>query len=315
MEDELSLVEEKKEEVQQEQQELLHDQVEQLKCSNAALFAEIDMCERFIGRIDPRDLVSKAGGDGPGAGASNLEGGVRRRRSRANISEPLQQLTLEQKLYVAQREVTETRQDQEKVRRTYERIQDNSKVTQLETFMLKNQTLKAHEKKLQQQLQQKKEMGKAEYEDIFQGYSEQRIDKTLAELQENNSKVLCVLGKHKEKLHRVTLEAAELSDDLAKKKQLLEKIEAKMQHAEEERLKAEALNQRLRRQMADYQAPDVADYMLAKDKHKKLQRSIHAWERKFGVAEQLAGRSLSRAASTQRPRGPGRLPHIAQTSS
>ncbi|XP_056272891.1 coiled-coil domain-containing protein 113 isoform X2 [Pseudoliparis swirei] len=364
MEDELSLVEEKKEEVQQEQQELLHDQVEQLKCSNAALFAEIDMCERFIGRIDPRDLVSKAGGDGPGAGASNLEGGVRRRRSRANISEPLQQLTLEQKLYVAQREVTETRQDQEKVRRTYERIQDNSKaslkeselhlaeirmaqkkfdskllktmkdnrlemaepekvlqfiqdkskVTQLETFMLKNQTLKAHEKKLQQQLQQKKEMGKAEYEDIFQGYSEQRIDKTLAELQENNSKVLCVLGKHKEKLHRVTLEAAELSDDLAKKKQLLEKIEAKMQHAEEERLKAEALNQRLRRQMADYQAPDVADYMLAKDKHKKLQRSIHAWERKFGVAE-LAGRSLSRAASTQRPRGPGRLPHIAQTSS
>jgi len=36
-----------------------------------------------------------------------------------------------------------------------------------------------------------------------------------------------------EKLHRVTLEAAELSDDLAKKKQLLEKIEAKMQHAEE----------------------------------------------------------------------------------
>jgi len=37
-------------------------------------------------------------------------------------------------------------------------------VTQLETFMLKNQTLKAHEKKLQQQLQQKKEMGKAEYE-------------------------------------------------------------------------------------------------------------------------------------------------------
>jgi len=53
----------------------------------------------------------------------------------------------------------------------------------------------------------------------------------------------------------------------------------------QERLKAEALNQRLRRQMADYQAPDVADYMLAKDKHKKLQRSIHAWERKFGVAE------------------------------
>ena len=40
----------------------------------------------------------------------------------------------------------------------------HKQVTQLEKFILKNQTLKAHEKKLQQQLQQKKEMGKAEYE-------------------------------------------------------------------------------------------------------------------------------------------------------
>ncbi|TNN67958.1 Coiled-coil domain-containing protein 113 [Liparis tanakae] len=120
---------------------------------------------------------------------------------------------------------------------------------------------------------------------------------------------------HQEKLHSVTLEAAELSDDLAKKKLLLEKIEAKLLHAEEERLKAEALNQRLRRQMADYQAPDVADYMLVKDKHKQLQRSVHAWERKFGSAEQLAVRSLHRAGSTQRPRGPVRLPRITQTGS
>lgn len=37
-------------------------------------------------------------------------------------------------------------------------------VPQLEKFNLKNRALKAHEKKLQQQLQQKKEMGKAEYE-------------------------------------------------------------------------------------------------------------------------------------------------------
>lgn len=39
-----------------------------------------------------------------------------------------------------------------------------TKITQLEKFSLKNQALKVHEKKLQQQLQQKKEMGKAEYE-------------------------------------------------------------------------------------------------------------------------------------------------------
>lgn len=34
----------------------------------------------------------------------------------------------------------------------------------MEKFNLKNQALKVHEKKLQQQLQQRKEMGKAEYE-------------------------------------------------------------------------------------------------------------------------------------------------------
>lgn len=49
-------------------------------------------------------------------------------RSRSYISDRLQQLTLEQKLYVAQREITETRQDQEKLRQSYERIQDSYKV-------------------------------------------------------------------------------------------------------------------------------------------------------------------------------------------
>ncbi|XP_010775560.1 coiled-coil domain-containing protein 113-like [Notothenia coriiceps] len=217
MEGELSLMEEKGKEVTQEQKELLYNQVKELKCSNAALLAEIDMLERFIGRLDPQDLVSQAGGDDSGAaGDSQLEGGGRgpRRRSQSNISDRLQQLTLEQKLYVAQREVAETRQDQEKLKQRHDQIQDNykasmeeadlrlaeirkakidferrmvkpmkdkrfemmepnkvlryiedkSKVTQVEKLTRKNHALKVHEKKLQQQLQQKKETGKAEYE-------------------------------------------------------------------------------------------------------------------------------------------------------
>ncbi|XP_075944905.1 cilia- and flagella-associated protein 263 [Anarhichas minor] len=334
MEDEVSLAEETRKEVPREQREVLYNRVEELKCSNAALLAEIDMFDRFIGRIDPGDMVSHAGGDGPGAaGASSLEGGGRGRRS--NISEPLQQLTLEQKLYVAKREVTETRQDQEKLRQRHERIQDNyeaslkeaelrlaeirkaknkfeskllkptkdnrlemkepekvlryiedkSKVAQLEKFNLKNRMLKAHEKKLQQQLQQKKETGKAEYEDVFQEYSEQTIVRDLDELQVNKSKVLRILGSHKEELQRVTREAAELSSDITNRKQMLANIEEKIQHAEEERLKAEALNQHLHRQLTDYEAPDITEYMRVKDKHKKLQRSIHTWERKSGIAE------------------------------
>ncbi|XP_018548847.1 coiled-coil domain-containing protein 113, partial [Lates calcarifer] len=178
-------------------------------------------------------------------------------------------------------------------------IQDKFKVAQLEKLNLKNQALKVQEKKLQQQLQQKKETGKAEYEEFFQEYSEQRIDKNLDELQVNSLKVQRVLSSHKEKLQSVTWESKELSDDINNRKQMLAKIEEEIQHAEEERLKAEALNQHLRRQMSDYQAPDITEYMHVKDKYKKLQQSIHTWERKVGIAE-MALKTHSKAWSKQR---------------
>ncbi|XP_042369665.1 coiled-coil domain-containing protein 113-like, partial [Plectropomus leopardus] len=255
------------------------------------------------------------------------------RRRRSNISDRLQELTLGQKLRLAQREVAETRQDQDELKQRYERIQDNYKAslqeaefrlaeirkakneferrflkpmkdnrldmkepekllqyikdksmaTKLENYNLKNQALKAHMKKLQQQLHQKKEMGKAEHEDIFQEYSEQRIDKNLEELQVHNLKVQRVLSSQKEKLQCVTQESKELSNEISNRKQMLAKIEEEIQRAEEEHLKAEALNQHLRRQITNYQAPDVTEYMCAKDKHKKLQQSIHIWERKVGI--------------------------------
>ncbi|XP_037623700.1 coiled-coil domain-containing protein 113 [Sebastes umbrosus] len=369
--------EENAKEVTQDQKELLYKQVEELKCSNAALLAEIDMFERFIGRMDPEDLVSQAGVDCPGAagGASQLEGEGRgrRRRTRISISDRLQQLTMEQKLCVAQREVTETRQDRENVKQRYEKIQDNykasmkeaelrladirkakivferrllkpikepekvlqyiedkSKVAQLENFNLKNQALKVYEKKLQQQLQQKKEMGKAEHEYIFQEYSEQRIDKNVNELQVNSVKVQRVLSSHKDKLQRVALESTELSNDIINRKQMLAKIEEEIQNAEEERLKAKALNQHLRRQMTDYHTLDITEYMQVKDKRKKLQQSIHTWERKVGVAE-MALKTNTKARSTQRDtlpptdraeagarseehRIPVKLPYIAEHS-
>ncbi|KAK5928363.1 hypothetical protein CgunFtcFv8_013431 [Champsocephalus gunnari] len=378
MEGELSLMEEKGKEVTQEQKELLYNQVKELKCSNAALLAEIDMLERFIGRLDPQDLVSQAGGDDSGAaGDSQLEGGGPRRRSQSNISDRLQQLTLEQKLYVAQREVAETRQDQEKLKQRHDQIQDNykasmeeadlrlaeirkakidferrmvkpmkdkrlemmepnkllryiedkSKVTQVEKLTRKNHALKVYEKKLQQQLQQKKETGKAEYE-IFQEYSEQRIDKNRDELQVNNLKVQRVLSSHKEKLQSVTRESTELSDDITKKKQMLAKLEEEIVRAEEERLKAEALNQHLRRQMTDYQAPGITEYMQVKGKHKKLQQSIHTLDRTIGIAE-MALKTRSTVRSAQRASLPAvcraeagarpaeqhipvKLPHIAE---
>ncbi|XP_030281698.1 cilia- and flagella-associated protein 263 [Sparus aurata] len=355
MEDELSLMEGKGKEVTKEQKEHLCNRIEELKRGNAALLAENDMFERFICRMDPQDLLSQSGGDSlEAAGAPQLEGGGRgrRQRSRSSIADRPHQLTLEQKLYVAQREVRETLQDQEKLKQKYENIQDNYKaslkeaelrladirkakkeferrllkpmkdnrlemkepervlqyigdksmVAQSEKYNLKNHALKVHEKKLQQQLQQRrteKDTGAAEFKDVFQDFSAQRIHQNLDELQVNNLKVQLVLSSHKDKLQNVTRESAELSSDISNRKQMLAKIEEEIQRAEEERLKAEALKQHLRRQMTDYQAPDIAEYMHVKDRHKKLQQSIHTWERKVGIA-QMALRSQAKARSTQR---------------
>uniref|UniRef100_A0A8D3AFF4 Cilia- and flagella-associated protein 263 n=1 Tax=Scophthalmus maximus TaxID=52904 RepID=A0A8D3AFF4_SCOMX len=393
MEDEpVFIVEERGEELPRE--ELPDNRVEELKCCNAALLAEKDLFERFISRLEPRELVSQQdGGEGPaaaaaagggagggGGGASLTESGGcgRRRRSHSHVSDRLQQLTIEQKLYVARREVRETQQDHENLKQRYERIQDNYKaslkeselrlaevrkakkeferrllkplkdnrvemkepdkvlqcirdklqVAQLEKLHLKNQALKVQEKKLQQQLRHKKEMGKAEYEDFFQEYNEQRIDKNRDELQVNSSKVHRVLGSHKEKLQCVTMESTELSNDITSRKQMLAKIEEEMQHAEEERLKAEALNQHLRLQMTDYEAPDITEYIDVKEKHKKLQQSIHTWERKVGIAEMAlkthtkawikhgatltpANSAAARARSGENP-VPVKLPYITE---
>ncbi|XP_023137094.2 coiled-coil domain-containing protein 113 isoform X2 [Amphiprion ocellaris] len=381
MEDGLLMIEENGEEVTDEQKEALYKRVEELKYSNAVLRAENAMFEQFLGRLDPQELLAPAEGEGPGVkGSSQLEGGGWRRRSRANISDRLQLLTLEQKLYMAQREVRETREDQEKLKQKYERtqdeykapmeeaelclaeikkakyeferkllkpmkdnrlamkepekvlqyIEDKLKVSQLEKFHLKNQALKVHKKKLLQQLQQKKEIGKVQYEDFFQEYNESRVDKNLDELQINSLKVQRVLSSHKEKLQSATLESAELSNDIRKRRQLLSKIEEEIQHAEEERLKAEAFNQHLRRQLTHYQAPDITEYMYVKDKLKKLRQNVHTWERKVGIAEMALKthtKAWSKPRSTLTPansvvagsqpgdhRLPVKLPNIAENN-
>ncbi|XP_041651010.1 coiled-coil domain-containing protein 113 isoform X3 [Cheilinus undulatus] len=328
MKAELSVMEEREEEeVTKEEKEDLYSRVQELKSSQAAVLAEIDLFECFISRSDPQDRGSQAGGDGLG---SQLEGGGRgrRRRSRSHVSHHLQQLTLEQKLYVAQREVKETQQDQEKLRQRCERVQDHYKVTQLEKFHVKNQALKVQERRLQQQLIQKREAGRADYEDIFQEFDEQRTEKNLDELQVNNLKVQRALSAQKEKLQKVTQQSTELSSDITNRKQTLARIEEEIQQAEEDRLKAEALNQHLRGLIADYQAPGVMEYILIKNKHKKLQRSIHTLERKVGITE-MALKAHSRAVNTQRAtftpansvnvgagsvqrRIPEKLPHIAE---
>ncbi|CAG5958320.1 unnamed protein product [Menidia menidia] len=363
-----------------EEKELLYNRVKELKCSNAILLAETDMFEQFIARLEQLDMDTRTGGEAPQvAGESQLDGGDAgwRQKSRSKKLDDPQLLSLEQKLYVAKREIKETRKNREKFKQKYEKIEDHykasikhaelrlaeinkaktkferrflrpmgdrlegnqpekvlryledkQKLTQLEKFHLKNQALKIQEKKLLQQLQQKKELEKADYEVFFQEYSEPIMDRNLDELQINCLKAQQNLNAHKEKLHSVTLESTELSNNITKKLQMLDKIEEDIQHAERERSKAEALNRHLHKQLTDYRAPEIIEYVHAKDKHRKLKQSVRIWERKVGIAEMALKTHTGERGkyrATQTPTNsaepgtrsgehqiPVKLPHIAE---
>ncbi|CAJ1057110.1 coiled-coil domain-containing protein 113 [Xyrichtys novacula] len=279
MERELSLMEEKGKGVTEEEREDLFKRVQELKCSNAVLLAEIDLFERFISHTDSQYLQSQGVGNGPDTPrGSKLGDGI----------------------------------------------------TQLERYHFKNKALKVQQKKIQQQLLQRRDAVKADYEIIFQEFDEPKIEKNLDELQASYLKVTRILNSQKGALQSVTQESTELSSDITNREQILARIEEKIQRAQEECLKAEALNQNLRRQIADYQAPSIMEYVHIKNKHKMLQQSIHTWERKVEVTE-MAMKVHSRAWNTQRAtftpansaeagagsgqhRIPVKLPHIVEHS-
>ncbi|CAN9498750.1 unnamed protein product [Ophioblennius macclurei] len=325
MEDELLVLEDGKE-VTREQTRLLVKRIEELKLSNEALLAENFMFERFIDRLDLPDPVSVAGGDAQRTtGNGHLEGGAagRRCRSRFNASDRHQLLTSQQKVFVALREITETQHEQETLRLRYVSLQENhkvsvgeaelcrneirkikskfesgeyrpardqrrekNKVAPLRTFTLRNHALRVQARKLRKQLQQKKELEKADNQEIYMDYTAQTCPKHLDELQIRSLKAQRLLSSHMEKLQSVITECAELSVDIAKRRQLLARTEEGIRNVEEECLKAESLNKHLQQHLEDYgEGPDTMAYFHMKEKHKKLKRSVNSWERKIGIVD------------------------------
>ncbi|KAL0968238.1 hypothetical protein UPYG_G00264190 [Umbra pygmaea] len=312
------------------------ENVEELRRSNARLRAENEMFERFISRLDPRDLVHQTISD-----SLAVEGSL----------ESLQCLTLEQKCEVAESEIGEMRKDVEKLKKSSEReinhykaaleeadirlvevrterckfeqdvvkvlrekrgvmmgpekviryIEDGirSKDTLIEKLRLKNAALRAYEKKLRLQLHQKDEMGKAQHGDFqpvdFQELKTEkkkfveRIDEInqdylhLNRLARDNQKVLNFYQQ--KELHSATCESKGLSSDIASRGKMLLKIEEETLQAEKELAKEQTLNKNLRGQLADAHAPDVMQYIAAKESHDQLEKSVRDWDRKVKIAE------------------------------
>uniref|UniRef100_A0A667XYP1 Cilia- and flagella-associated protein 263 n=1 Tax=Myripristis murdjan TaxID=586833 RepID=A0A667XYP1_9TELE len=239
------------------------------------------------------------------------QGHARRQRSQSNMSDRLQQLTLEQKCYVAQREVEETQKDLEKLKRRSELTQDNYKATLEEAEIRLAEIRRAKcdfERDVVKPLREKKAdmMGP---EKVLR-YIENKINlsppRYICKPITMKSVCVCVcvctwMCMHmckQEKLQTVSSECKQLSCDITSRKEMLVKIEEETQRVEEERSKAEALNKKLRRRLTDYHVPDVLEYIRVKDKNKELERSLKTWERKVEIAE-MASKTNTRAWDKQ----------------
>ncbi|TRY98075.1 hypothetical protein DNTS_023527 [Danionella cerebrum] len=164
----------------------------------------------------------------------------------------------------------------------------------IEKLQRKNAALHSYKKKLQIQLKQQEEMAEGLTELDFEQLKFENIHfrKRMDEQNLNHlnlkllaGKTLQILNYNKEKLQTLTNESDMLNSDIALRMKLLVKLEEETKLAVEERNKAEALNKKLRGQLADFHVPHVLQYIEVKDSHGHLQKSVREWDRKVEIAE------------------------------
>ncbi|XP_076469850.1 cilia- and flagella-associated protein 263-like [Babylonia areolata] len=166
--------------------------------------------------------------------------------------------------------------------------------TLIEKLRLKNSTLKVQKKKLHLQLKQKEEMGEVLHEVDF---NQLKIENQqyLEKIDERNQDLLRlklmagnttqVLNSYKKKLNTMTMESEQLDAEIQSRNDTLSKIDAETACVEAERAKAEKINRKLRRQLADYRVPDVMEYVQEKADLYEIQKKVKSWERKVEIAE------------------------------
>ncbi|KTF76751.1 hypothetical protein cypCar_00016535 [Cyprinus carpio] len=268
---------------------ILFELVEDLKRSNAAQQAEIGLFELYINRLDSKTHSESF------ETALKLEMATSPgRKTKAGTPERQQLLTLEQKCDVARSMHKQMAEDLKRAKDHSERELDNYKENLIEKLYQKNAALLAYKKKLKIQLIQQEEMGEGltalDFEQLKFGNLKcrKRLDEQNLkhmELKLLAGKTLHVLNSEKEKLQTLTHESDVLSSDIALRMKILVKIEEETKQAEEEQNKAEVLNRKLRRQLADFHVPRVLQYIKVKESHGQLQKSVKEWERKVEIAE------------------------------
>nr|XP_003417143.1 coiled-coil domain-containing protein 113 isoform X1 [Loxodonta africana] len=159
---------------------------------------------------------------------------------------------------------------------------------------LKNVSLKVQRKKMLSQLRQKEEVGEALHDVDFQQLKIENAqfletiearNQELIQLKLASGNTLQILNTYKSRLHRGLEMSISLDKEMVLRNELLEKVERETVQAEEDRAKAEFLNKKLRKQLAEFRAPPVMAYVREKIINTELEKSIKTWERKVEIAE------------------------------
>ncbi|XP_064436363.1 coiled-coil domain-containing protein 113 isoform X3 [Mirounga angustirostris] len=268
--------------------------VEELSYGNSALKTETEMFEKYYNKLEPGDQRHPRLSEIKISGAefAQLRG---RRRSKSRIGmDRVIGLSCDQKCELVQKELEDMKDEIRHMRANAERDLQHHEDNMKDKLRLKNVSLKVQRKKMLLQLRQKEEVGEALHEVDFQQLKIENAqfletieakNQELIQLKLASGNTLQVLNTYKSKLHQAMEMSINLDKEILLRNELLEKIERETLQVEEDRAKAEAVNQKLRKQLAEFRAPQVMMYVREKVLNGDLEKTIKMWERKVEIAE------------------------------
>ncbi|XP_036044202.1 coiled-coil domain-containing protein 113 isoform X2 [Onychomys torridus] len=282
--------------------------VEELSYGNSALRTETEMFEKYYFRLEPRDYRTPRLSELK-ISAAEFSQFRSRRKSKARLGDRAG-LTVDQKLELVQKELEDTREEIRHMRANAERdlqyheaiieevdtrwtevqravhdfekdilktiskkkgsILATQKVMKYiedmnrrrdnmkDKLCLKNVSLKVQKKKMLLQLRQKEEVGEALRDVDFQ------------QLKIENAQFLETIEARNQELIQLKLASGNTLQVL---------------NTYKDRAKAHALNSKLRKQLAEFRAPQVMMYVKEKILNGELEKTIKMWERKVEIAE------------------------------
>ncbi|KFO36394.1 Coiled-coil domain-containing protein 113 [Fukomys damarensis] len=293
--------------------------VEELSYGNSGLKRETEMFEKYYAKLESRDHQSLRISDAKVSVAEFAQLRGRRKSKFRPGTDRIIGLTVDQKLELVKKELEDTKDEIRHVRANAERdlqyheaIIEEAEIRRAEVqkavYEFEKDILKTISKKKGSILatqkvmkyiedmnhRRKEEVGEALHEVDFQQLNIENAqflemieakNQELIQLKLASGNTLQVLSTYKNKLHQAMEMYNNLDKEILLRNELLEKIQRETLQVEEDRAKAEALNKKLRKQMAEFRVPPVMVYVREKILNGDLEKTIKMWERKVEIAE------------------------------